>query len=423
MGTVAEAVDRLGGVDDARAWGTVKITFLVAALVFLVTIGLGFLNTIAAGELPRWQLLVHLHSGTLGWITLSVFGIAAWLFAGDREVGRGYADRVRWLTWLAIVTFLVLIASFGIATARGGQWSYLLAGAAVAANLVIWAVAVVFVLELRRMAGATTAQWLMAGGLVIAGVATSMGALTALGIAGIGLPPELAILGHVLAIEGYLFLAGTATIEWVVRGGDTGDRSGSGLLQLLIGLFVGLLGPVLVGLAVAGVPQETLGMVANLGTLAGIVLFGLVFLARIGPAALRFNPLDGGPRAWMMLATLWVVGLIVMWPLRVALGGPEWWIPVYAHMVFVGTMTNAILGVMSAWTADTRRLTPWAEPAGMWLTNIGLAAFFAGEIAADVRHGAWILGIGVLLAVLVMIHALTGDVAASAAPAAEAGDD
>ena len=37
------------------------------------------------GALDRATLLTHLHSGTLGWITMGVIGIAIWMFARERE--------------------------------------------------------------------------------------------------------------------------------------------------------------------------------------------------------------------------------------------------------------------------------------------------------------------------------------------------
>src|SRR3979409_612058 len=37
------------------------------------------------GALDRNTLLTHLHSGTLGWITMGVIGIAIWIFARERE--------------------------------------------------------------------------------------------------------------------------------------------------------------------------------------------------------------------------------------------------------------------------------------------------------------------------------------------------
>jgi hypothetical protein len=50
--------------------------------IFAVTAIIGLFNaTKIIGDLDQNTLLTHLHSGTLGWITMGVFGIALALFA------------------------------------------------------------------------------------------------------------------------------------------------------------------------------------------------------------------------------------------------------------------------------------------------------------------------------------------------------
>ena len=93
-------------VSDDGVWRVTKLVFGASALLFLVTITLGFLNVFTTGALPRWQLLVHLHSATLGWITLSAFGASVWLFTGERSVTGSYVVRVRWLARVMIVAFV-----------------------------------------------------------------------------------------------------------------------------------------------------------------------------------------------------------------------------------------------------------------------------------------------------------------------------
>lgn len=404
---MAEAVSRLGDVRDHGVWQTTKVAFLASALIFLVTIVLGFLNIVTSGPLPRWQVLVHLHSGTLGWITLSMIGAAIWLFAANRTVSAGYAGRVRLLVWLAILAFVALIASFGLASQAGGGIRILLGVFGPVASLVVWAAAILFALELSRIDGPTTAQWLVASGLVAAGVATTMGALMATAVAGlVPFPPELAIIGHVIAIEGYLFLVAAGVIEWIVLGQDAGRRSGAGMIQVIVGLVIALLGPALVVLAIGGVGQATLMAIANLGLLSLILIYGLLFLVRVGATSLSQSPLNPNPQAWMFFASLWLVVGAIMWPVRAALGDPNWWILAYAHIIFVGLLTNSILGVLSARTGAAPRRAGWSEPVGMWLANIGIVVFLGLEITVDTPHGAWIMGAGVLLAVLTMGLAL-----------------
>src|SRR2546427_12871943 len=56
--------------------------------IFALTALLGLMNaTQVIGDVDRNTLLTHLHSGTLGWITMGVFGLALALFARGGVTG------------------------------------------------------------------------------------------------------------------------------------------------------------------------------------------------------------------------------------------------------------------------------------------------------------------------------------------------
>ena len=60
--------------------------FQYGLIIFTLTALLGLANaTQLFGALDRNTLLTHLHSGTLGWITMGVIGIAIWIFARADE--------------------------------------------------------------------------------------------------------------------------------------------------------------------------------------------------------------------------------------------------------------------------------------------------------------------------------------------------
>src|SRR5438270_13505948 len=66
-----------------RARAEVTQAFRYGLIIFTLTALLGLANaTRIFGALSRDTLLTHLHSGTLGWITMGVIGIAIWMFAG-----------------------------------------------------------------------------------------------------------------------------------------------------------------------------------------------------------------------------------------------------------------------------------------------------------------------------------------------------
>ena len=109
-----------------KVWNQVRIIFMGSAVLFSINIYFGFDNAFTSDLLPRAQALIHLHAGSIGWITLSLIGLAIWIFTGEREVSDSYVSRVRALTCAAIGIFGAYIVSFGIAYSRGGirAWTW-----------------------------------------------------------------------------------------------------------------------------------------------------------------------------------------------------------------------------------------------------------------------------------------------------------
>src|SRR6266446_5638438 len=70
-----------GTARGARA--EVTQAFQYGLIIFALTALLGLANaTQLFGALDRNALLTHLHSGTLGWITMGVIGVTLWVFGG-----------------------------------------------------------------------------------------------------------------------------------------------------------------------------------------------------------------------------------------------------------------------------------------------------------------------------------------------------
>ena len=101
-------------------------TFIGFVWFFSVNICFGFDNGFSFRFLPRAQALIHLHAGSIGWVTLSLISLAIWIFTGEREVSDSYVSRVRALTCAAIGIFGAYIVSFDIAYSRGGirAWTW-----------------------------------------------------------------------------------------------------------------------------------------------------------------------------------------------------------------------------------------------------------------------------------------------------------
>ena len=72
--------------NDARG-DVINRMYLVAMALFLITVLIGILNGADAVTFNNDQILTHVHSGTLGWITLALIASAMWMFGSvDRRL-------------------------------------------------------------------------------------------------------------------------------------------------------------------------------------------------------------------------------------------------------------------------------------------------------------------------------------------------
>lgn len=417
--TQTSGVDRVG---DTAVQGVTRLAFLAASLVFLVTIGLGFLNIVTSGELPRWQMLTHLHSGTVGWILLSYVGIAIWLFTGDREVSAAYGRRLKWFVWLATVAFVGLVASFAYGFSQSGANALLPLGVfAPLAAAMVWATAIFALGQLRRLEVVTTPHLVVAVGLLGAAIGVTLGAWVGLenAVGGVlPVPHDMGIGAHFFSVFPAVIIVATGVIEWLT---DTGGSTGwtkSGAAQAIVGGLTSLMLPIGFTLLALGVPEDTAGMVF-LGLMVGAVLYTLLFLARVGWRALSTNPLDGGIEAWLFFATLWFVVFMASEFGGPALGDADWALVLRVHSFFIGVMANLLFGVIAVQTSDSPTRYPWAAPTAMWVLNAGIVVFVVVEAVMEVSHGAAVMGVGVLLGVATMIGRLQADGVEAAEPAGE----
>lgn len=384
-------------VANEAVWGYTGILFLAALLFFLVNIGLGFLNALTSGPIADWQIVTHLHTAALGWFTLSVLGLAVWVFTGERDVSDTYVTGVRLLTYLAILAVVGYVASFALAFNQGGDLLNLLPIFGGGAVVVLWAAAIYAVLQLRHQRVVTNVHAFLASALVLVSIGGTMGVLVALnratgaGIADVG--------AHAPVMLFYLLLVASAVVEWFVAGGTLGRWNWPGLAQALAALLAGIVPAIAISLGI----MQLMPLL-----LLGLVAFFLLFLGRVGWKALYTNPLEHGTRAWTFFGALWLVPVVLVFPAEIAIEPPEWFLPVVAHLAFVGMASNLLFAVLSERTKNADRLHAWAEPGAMWLLNLGLLAFVAALAAMDARHGALVMGLGALVAVIAMLYRLLG---------------
>lgn len=387
-------------VADGGVWQLTRRLFFASSLLFLVNIGLGFMNAVTTGPIPRWQFLTHLHSGTLGWIILSAITVAIWLFTGDRQVSDRYVSRVRLFGGLTVLAIVGTIAGFALGFSRGGVFWYLLAVSAPATALLVWIAAVFAAGQLRHLSVVKGYHALVAGGLFVGAVGVTWGTLLGLenAVGGVvPIPYDMAISAHQAAIDYFLLLVAAGIAEWYVRGADAGPLTRGGKIHTVLGVVPPLLVPVfMVGLA--GSPVQ--GPALLLTVVGGFVAFMIAFVYRTGQHAFRLSPVTSGPGPWFFFGSLWLVAYVVLFIPTGAL--PNGLIINY-HIEFLGMPTNLLFGVLSIRTLAADDVHAWAEPAAVWLLNGGMVVFFAGEIALGSRLGALVMGVGVLLGIATML--------------------
>lgn len=393
-------------VSNDSVWHSLKILFTGALLLFLINIALGFDNAMTTGDIDRWQVLMHLHGGSIGWITLCAIGIAIWVMTGARSVDGAYEQTVRRLVWAAIIAFGGYVPAFGLAFSRpSGPLVALLPTFGALSVLVLWAATVFAFGRLKDQAPTSTVHVLAAGALLTAAIGGTVGMLFGLErLLGEFLPIEGVdrIGAHAGMMDTYLFLVASAIVEWGLFG--LGNRwTKAGLAQAICWMVAAALVPIAFFLGVVDQVLPIFGILLLVGM--------IIFLVRVGWRAVTAMPSGTGIRSWSFFGTLWLVSYIGLFVYGVTQNFdfavmPAWFGMVFAHVGFVGMMTNLLFGVVASRAQAGAGVMPWAEAAALWTTNLGIVAFAAGKISADVRHGAWIMGLGVVLGVVMLLRRL-----------------
>ncbi len=330
--------------------------------IFGLTALLGLANaTRIFGALSQDTLLTHLHSGTLGWITMGVFGVTIWLFAGSG------ASLSRNILWSGLVTAAYVLAF----------WSGNFPARAITGTLELlvilywwwWALSQ----ALREGFGRIDVPKLsVVLGLTILLIGAIVGVTIQLFLAlGITLPTSPELIGtHASAqIGGYLVLVSAGIIEWRLTGG--GKRTRAGLAQAYALFLGGLFLAIGVGMNI-----QPLQGIATLLQVIGIVIVairfgGKLFSVRWGEAsgtrhiaiALPFLVVGLGLEIWFLQSIIAAQGDFT----KISLG----LVHALDHSMFVGLMTNTLFGVILLATAGGPRVWPWADQLIFWGLNLG----------------------------------------------------
>ncbi|HUF39064.1 MAG TPA: hypothetical protein VMN57_11115 [Anaerolineales bacterium] len=398
-------------VKNDSVWGSLKYLFTGSLLIFLINIYFGFDNALTspAAEIPRWQILIHLHGGSIGWITLSAVGIAIWTLTGDRMVDAAYENKVRSLTRAAVWIFGLYVLGFGISFANpNNALVYYLPIFGVGAVLTLWVSAFWAFGQFKNQAPLTTVHWLIAGALLTASIGATVGMLLGLERAIGQFLPNLPqgpdrVGAHAGMMDTYLFLVAAAIVEWATRK-EAKKWGWGGLLQALFWMVGATIVPIAFFLGIVEQVLPIFGLLLIIGMVIFLVRFGWRAIANF----------SGGPgvRSWAFFGTIWLVVYMGLFLYAVVgTGGdfsvlPTWFFAFFAHAGFVGMMTNLLMAVVGSRAQAGAGVLPWGETAALWIINLGILVFLGLKVSADLRIGAAVMGIGVLLGVFTMFQRL-----------------
>ena len=241
--------------------------FRAALAIFIVTVVIGILNGTDLWDPPRNTLLTHVHAGTLGWITLSVFGGAIWMIGADVKTTRPMAM----YAMLAVGAYVLAFWSVDLTDTVSIQRPI---GGILAFIAMVW----VFVWAVRSMRGRSynVAQFGMVLALAFLVFGAVLGVLLGLQLADVEVvaaenADRLGASHPGAMVAGYVVLAGLALIEWLIQDRvPTISESKIGAVQMVLLLLAGVV--LVVGfladseeLLQVGVPLQVIGALILLG--------------------------------------------------------------------------------------------------------------------------------------------------------------
>lgn len=367
----------------------VRLLLGAAMMIFIFTVVVGIVNGTDIVEFDRKTILTHVHTGTLGWITTSVFAAALSLF-GEMRMS-GWRDS---LARLLPAAFVVAAVAYNIAfLTTYGRARPAIGGLALLVILgwVLWIFSSAggTVLSVPRLGILAAAATLLLGSLL----GVLLGEMLATGKT--ILPGEAYGSHPATMVVGFLIPVGMALAEWQLRP-ETLDERATGLGWAQIGLpFIG-------GLCVtAGLLGDSTPLVA-LSLPFEIVGVGF-FVYRLRSVLGRVRTGEGTARALALPTVPWLVTNIVLFVYLIGRfqgdvgAAPPGLIIAIDHIMFIGVLSSSLF-------AQVHRALFGAssQPAVrvlFWALNVGLLGFAVGllfDVVVLKRIFAPIMGLGIL---------------------------
>lgn len=387
--------------DRALARG-VRPLLGAAMAIFVLTVVIGILNGTDLWTPRHGPLLAHVHSGTLGWITLAIFAGGSWVF------GRPLPTRLRDGSIVAVALYVL---AFWL------DWRPIrpVAGTLTLAAIV-WFTAWVF--RQRAASTATVPRLALALASVNLTIGGVLGVILGLGLAGaFDLPEGIAGAHPAMMVVGYLLLAGVALVEQILGGPGTEGLPRSGVVQVWLFFVAGIA----LAIGVLFDIQPLLGL-NLLGEVAGVAIVLFRFRRAIVGAGwpVASERLHAASSLLFTIPALALLAYLIGNYADDIEAAPRGLFLALDHATFIGILTNAIFGLVLVATAQRRRIWAWADGVVFWGTNLGLVGFIVGlvaESAAAKRLGTPFMGTSILLGLLTAAVRLRTEVGAVVEPA------
>lgn len=385
-----------------------RITFVAGLVLFITTIVIGILNGLDVYEPDHDTLISHVHAGTLGWLTLAVTGVALLIFSENRTISKSEEDRGRALAWAMTGAITLYVAAFFVGNAIPGDRIQRPIAGTLLFIVVVWFLT--WLLQANRSYERRSVARL---GLILSWISLLIGSVFGI-VLGVfasngdvpGLSDDTAASvsdAHPPAmVIGYLLLASMAILEWLLNPDKEYGRSGATQMWFLFAAGV----IVNIGF-VSGLEEQLLGP-ANLLMIAGVVMLVTRSWASVKPAAWR----DAGISTFSKLSTLFLVVYLALGTVIIVLvvsetmdfdaltETQEGLVLTFDHVMFIGVMTNAIVGVLALGLAT--RATWTVNRILLWGVNVGIVGFGLGLItvtAAPKRIFTPIMGAALLIGI------------------------
>lgn len=377
-----------------------RLLFRAALLIFMVTIVIGILNGLDVWEPAHNVILTHVHSGTLGWITLAVVGSALAMFGDGADTAAVESGRrVAMVTIVAVVVYVAAFLLAGTGILRPIAGTLMLVS-------IVWAL--IWVGGRYNASRKTTYQTGIYLAMISLTIGAVLGVLLGLYIANGSLPGLSTEMAGNLAgahppamLIGYLVLAGVAITDWQLNGPE------------------GRLGGIVVwGLFVAGIVAN-ISFIFNIEPLIQVfsvleVVAIVLYLVRMWPRVKPSTWSGGGSSNFGRLSVLFLavgIGLLVYVVQLFVSGaldpeaetGPIGVLTAFDHAMFIGVMTNALFASVAASAGGG------VSPIVMWGTNLGLIGFLAGLVADSAilkRISTPIMGAALLIGIFMYLGKL-----------------